>query len=284
MSLRLCSPAKVNLFLKVMGKRTDGYHQLATLCQAVGLCDWIEIKYAEKDSFSCDRKEVPTDQSNLILQAVDLFRRKVGVNQPVDIRLEKKIPLQAGLGGGSSNAATALWGLNRLFGFPVETESLKRWSQELGSDVPFFFSEGTAYCTGRGGQVISCPPLFNGTLSLYKPSLGLSTPKVYRALRLSQVSHKDPEKTLRGWLEGTPDYYNDLEPSAFSLLPSLARIKEELQAKMGSPVLMSGSGTTFFCSGDHVASPYFLGVVKGCRREVDGWYEQKEERSDEDLY
>lgn len=236
--LVLDAPAKVNLFLRILGRRTDGYHELASLFQTIDLKDTLTLSLSKEDSLTCTDLTIG---SNLVTKAVDLFRRKTGLTHPLSIHLEKRIPLQAGLGGGSSDAAAALKGVNALLGSPVSTQELQLWSAELGSDVPFFFSSGTAYCTGRGEEVHDLfPYTFNQKLEIYKPTERLSTPAVYQALKLEECSNEDPEKLLEGFMSGKPVFLNDLEKPAFRLLPILSEIKKRLKGTM------SGSGTAFY--------------------------------------
>lgn len=238
MTLTLLSPAKVNLFLRILGKRRDGYHALASLFHTIDLADTLTLSLSKEDALACTDSSI--GPNNLVWKAVDLFRRKTGLHFNVSIYLEKKIPIQAGLGGGSSNAAATLKGLNQLLGFPATREELQEWSAEIGSDVPFFFSQtGTAYCTGRG-EIVHDVPRICTTFEVFKPEEGLSTPEVYKALDLSTCSKEDPETLLEEFLNGKPRYLNDLESPAFKLMPSLAVLKKKLTGTM------SGSGTAFF--------------------------------------
>lgn len=246
--LKLRSPAKVNLFLRVLAKRLDGYHELASLFQAVGLYDTLQVEVGSADSLTCSDPALPTDASNLVAKAVDLFRRKTGIKTPFKIHLDKQIPLEAGLGGGSSNAATALWAVNALSGSPATVEQLKAWSAEIGSDVTFFLSKGTAFCTGRGEIIEELHALPQAHLWILKPPYGLSTPAVYKALDLSKVSEEDPRALLKSFQSGSPQYVNDLESSAFKLVPELAHLKDALK-QHDKDVLMSGSGSSFFVVG-----------------------------------
>ncbi len=143
--LTLNSPAKVNLFLRILRRRSDGYHDLASLFQAISLYDTIHFALSDHDELTCDKPGIPTDSTNLILKAADLFRRKTGLKFGLKAHLEKRIPHEAGLGGGSSNAATTLWALNQLHGQPASPDELIAWSGEIGSDITFFLSHGTAY-------------------------------------------------------------------------------------------------------------------------------------------
>jgi 4-diphosphocytidyl-2-C-methyl-D-erythritol kinase len=248
--LTFSSPAKINLFLRVLNRRDDGFHELASLFQAINLCDTIHFSLSDQDELTCTDPSLPTDGSNLIMKALQLFRNKTKLNFSIKIHLEKKIPHQAGLGGGSGNAATTLWALNTLMGSPASTGELLTWSSEIGSDIPFFFSEGTAYCTGRGESVQSLPSLPPQTLWIVKPPQGTSTPEVYRKLDLSQLVKRHPEETLQEFLKGSPHYFNDLEEAAFKALPELFSTKQKLLKLGFDHVLLSGSGSSFFCLGN----------------------------------
>lgn len=267
-SLKLFSPCKINLFLRIIGKRSDGFHDLASLFQAVGFGDTLTLSLLKdsnqqkkkKDAFTCNMDGVPTDSSNLVLRALELMRQKTGKTDVYfNADLFKRVPAQAGLGGGSANAATAMWGANELMGKPATLDEMIDWSGELGSDITFFLSRGTAYCTGRGEIMTPIdPPLPSGAkLSIVKPDLGLSTPKVFKALDYDQLSTEDGQKLCDIFLkEGVVDtddtyYINDLEQPAFDCLPELKALKDELlQVKGFDHVMMSGSGTSIFCIGE----------------------------------
>lgn len=250
--ITLLSPAKVNLFLRVVGRRPDGYHELASLFQTVNLCDTLQFELADKDELICDVPGVPADHSNLILKAIELFRRKTGKEFGVKVVLDKKIPPQSGLGGGSSNAATTLWALNQLNGEPASVGELQSWGAEIGSDVPFFLSQGTAYCTGRGEKVRNLDPLPKVSMCLVQPGQGLPTPMIYQRLNLDELSSRDPENALGEFLQGSEDYFNDLEEPAFALLPRLALLKQSILEQGFEHVMMTGSGSALFCVGDRV--------------------------------
>ena len=248
--LTLASPAKINLFLRVLHRRQDGFHDLASLMQTVDLSDTIHFRLGEEDGLTCTNERLPTDNSNLILKAADLFRRKTGINQGLVAYLEKRIPMEAGLGGGSSNAATTLWAFNSLCGSPATEAELVSWGAELGSDVAFFLSHGTAYCTGRGEILRPISSLPHSYLWIIKPPQGLSTPKVYGRLDVLKLPQNNPEDALGSFLSHRPVYFNDLEVPAFEMMPELASLKNQLFASGFSTVLMSGSGSSFFCIGD----------------------------------
>lgn len=248
--LSLFSPAKINLFLRVVSKRPDGYHELSSLFQTISLGDRLEITCSEKDRFICTDPHLPTNSSNLVWKAVNIFRNKTGIRQPFHIHLIKQIPMQAGLGGGSSNAATALWACNQLTHAHIPLPTLQEWGAELGADVPFFLSGGTAYCTGKGEKIFPLSPLPARSLWIIKLREGLSTPEVYRRLKLSSPSpHQEEKDDLQKFLSGTLSCFNDLEEPAFEINPSLRRLKQTLLKRGFETVLMSGSGSAFFCFG-----------------------------------
>ncbi|PIS01944.1 MAG: 4-(cytidine 5'-diphospho)-2-C-methyl-D-erythritol kinase [Chlamydiae bacterium CG10_big_fil_rev_8_21_14_0_10_42_34] len=226
------SPAKLNLFFRVLSKRPDGYHNIVSLFQAIDLFDRLFFSPSTKDIFTCTDPSIPTDDSNLINKALTLFKAHFPT-PTLHIHLEKNIPVEAGLGGGSSNAATTLWALNELTNRPATLPELIEMGSKLGSDVPFFFSQGTALCRGRGEILdpYSIPPL-SGYIA--KPSYGLSTPAVYQNVRIDESSQTESP------------YFNDLEAPAFRLEPRLATLKAHLQ-KQFQNVIMTGSGTALFC-------------------------------------
>lgn len=224
-----------------MRKRTDGYHDIASLYQAIDLSDRLFFSWAEKDAITCTSPAIACDSGNLAAKAVALFRSRFAL-RPIHIHIEKRIPMQAGLGGGSSNAAATLKALNTLTGHPASTQELIQMSAAIGSDVPFFFSTGTAYCTGRGEilEPFTLPSPLSGWLA--KPSYGLATPLVYQNTRVEECIPRDPLTTLKNY----PQFYNDLEIPAFRLEPRLAILRNALQRSF-KEVVMTGSGTAFFC-------------------------------------
>eukprot|EP00929_Paragymnodinium_shiwhaense_P008391 TRINITY_DN112345_c0_g1_i1.p1 TRINITY_DN112345_c0_g1~~TRINITY_DN112345_c0_g1_i1.p1 ORF type:complete len:455 (-),score=124.25 TRINITY_DN112345_c0_g1_i1:215-1384(-) len=262
-ALRLFSPAKINLFLRIVRKRPDGYHDLASLFHAVAFGDTLDLELlpedAKQDEFTCNMPGVPVDDSNLVIRAFKLFRDRSGVQRFFKANLVKTIPAQAGMGGGSSNAATAFFGANALCGNPATNDDLIKWTEDpvIGSDATFFLSEGTAYCTGRGEIITPQAPL-PGTdskvVTLVKPRAGLSTPKVFKAFDISGVDKTDPEDLLTTFKEkgvAHSSWINDLEKPAFEVDPKLGELKDFLKsADWGfESVMMSGSGSTIFCIG-----------------------------------
>lgn len=275
--LELFSPAKINLFLRVVSKRHDGYHNLSSVFQTLSLGDTLTIEPHDQDLLTCTDPELPTDGANLILKATQLFRQKTGLKHFFKIHLIKRIPTQAGLGGGSSNAASALWGCDQLAYTKIDLSTLKQWSGEIGSDIPFFFSQGTAYCTGRGEQVYHLPALASRSVLIVKPSCGLSTPEVYRRLKLSTAApEKAMQRDLDDFLAGSMRYFNDLEPPAFELNPDLQKLKQELLSSGFETALMSGSGSSFFCMGQGkppLAPDLTIFPAHFINRPLDKWYQ-----------
>jgi 4-diphosphocytidyl-2-C-methyl-D-erythritol kinase len=242
--LSLFSPAKINLFFHVLDRRNDGYHEVASVMQALDFGDTIELSTSSEDTFTCSVKGLPLDGNNLIMMAVERFRNETAITTPLRIHLTKRIPWQAGLGGGSSNAATTLWGLNVLFDTNIPEATLRLWSADIGSDVPFFFSSGTAYCSGRGEIITPHEALPRQELWLVKPDEGLSTPAVFKALKINPKTA--PELSVAA---DYIKYGNDLEAPACEIIPRLKEIKSTLLTSGYSHVMMTGSGTAFVCYG-----------------------------------
>jgi 4-diphosphocytidyl-2-C-methyl-D-erythritol kinase len=251
-AVRVWSPAKVNLFLEVLGRRSDGYHDLATLMVRVGLFDTLEFRANSAGAvrLHCDHPGLSTGDDNLVCRAANLLRDRYRIAAGVDVRLTKRIPLAAGLAGGSSDAAATLAGLDRLWGLGLGADTLGKLGAELGSDVPFFFSGPAAWCTGRGEIV---EPVAVGRplhLVLACPSVGLSTASVFKALELPArpVDGAAIRQALAAGdvAEVGRRLHNRLEGPAMQLSPEVARLRQRM-APLGSlGVLMSGSGSTVF--------------------------------------
>lgn len=243
---RLASPAKVNLWLRILGKREDGFHALETRMAPLALAD--EVVLTERPSgpplLTCSDASIPTDESNLALKALRAFEEASGVRKSWSIHLEKRIPHGAGLGGGSSNAATVLHGLNDLCDKPLTLESLLEIAARLGSDVPFFLHGAVCDATGRGEIVTPVKFSWKLPLVLIKPPFGVSTPWAYKkwsdSEELSGVLYA-PQLTEWGAM------VNDLERPVFEkwvLLPTLKNWLMEQPETQAA--LMSGSGSTMY--------------------------------------
>lgn len=252
--LRLQAPAKINLILRVLYKRDDGYHELETWMQKIGLYDTItaEILESETIELRCDQTEVPGGETNLVHQAAAEFfkRSKRAKNKGISLHLEKKIPVSAGLGGGSSDAGTLLKGLNEYFGNEFSQSELIDIGKSLGADVPFFvIDEKSVLATGIGEKMLPVEPLANCTFILVNPGIGVSTAEIFEKLALTR-----PEKnsTLTGFRKIQPEdlslsaLENDLERVTIELFPVIYEIKKKLEVAGAEAVLMSGSGPTVF--------------------------------------
>src|SRR5438105_5682461 len=183
------APAKVNLYLEVLAKRADGYHEIATLMVAVSLFDTLEFKEEASGDLAlrCSDPNLSTGPDNLIRRAAEGLRRRTGCARGASIRLQKRIPKAAGLAGGSTDAAATLAGLNRLWRLGLKDAELAEVGAEIGSDVPFFFATPAAWCTGRGEKVQPVQlgqPLF---LALACPAIGLAPADVYRGVAVPQT-------------------------------------------------------------------------------------------------
>lgn len=244
--------AKINLTLLVRGRRADGYHDLESVMQQLELHDRLEFVIAEHDiSLVTDSAEVPAGSDNLIVQAADLLRRRSGCRWGARIRLIKRIPVAAGLGGGSADAAAALLGLNGLWGLGFPMDALMEMGARLGSDVPFCLLGGTALARGRGEILEELPPAPPMGVVLVKPHFGVSAAAVYRRFdELPASVAGDTASLLQGLKEGdfeavAEGLRNDLEPATFSMHPELPELKDRLTAA-GAAALMAGSGPTIF--------------------------------------
>jgi 4-diphosphocytidyl-2-C-methyl-D-erythritol kinase len=278
--IALFSPAKLNLFFRVLHKRDDGFHEIASLFQAIDLGDTLEFCLSEKDYLSCTNPALGTGPENLICKAIELFRNKTGLaNFHVHCHLTKRIPIQAGIGGGSSNAATTLYACNELSGRLASFNELKAWSSELGSDVPFFFSTGTAYCTGRGEKIeeVDVPhnTIFKVPCHLAKPQFGLPTVEVYKACNPSSLESRDPRQSLESFQRGVPEWYNDLEPAASHISSEFQQYMDSLRSCGFSNVVLTGSGSGAFCFGG-TAAPDLKGIqfypIRPIIKNSHGWF------------
>lgn len=261
--LELHAPAKINLTLEILYRRKDGFHELKTVMQELDFGDLLHVEELEADrlEFSCDHPDLPTGEENLAYRAALLLRDCHGRGRGARLTLIKRIPIAAGLGGGSSNAAAVLKGLNVLWKLNLSMELLQELAAGLGSDVPFFLYGGTALAQGRGEQITplpNLPPIPVLLVSL--PGQTLSTPLVYRSLKWDKIKSGEKTGNFAQWLmEGqgmakgnhvfTGQLYNfminDLEAGAFALADNLPALKEELKL-MGLMPLLSGSGPTVF--------------------------------------
>ena len=244
--------AKINLGLHVLGKRPDGYHTIETVFRLVNLYDEIEILQNEQGiHFSTDSPDLSNDTSNLCVRAAHLLRDLTGTHMGVEITLTKRIPIGAGLGGGSSDAAAVLKGLTRLWSLDISREELQTVSATLGSDVPFFFTDTTAFAAGRGDILEPFDLKMPYTIVLVTPRIRVSTGWAYSQLRLLQGVRRPNLKTVLE--EGLGDAHrlrnellNDFEEPVFKHHPEIATIKATLLSEGAACALMSGSGSSVF--------------------------------------
>jgi len=252
LELVLRTSAKVNLALEVLGKRGDGYHEIATVLQAVDLFDRLKVEAADTLSLHTDDPELPTDDGNLVMKAARLLQKVAGVETGARIQLSKRIPVAAGLGGGSSDAAAALWGLSRLWGLRWAKAQLQELAAELGMDVPFFLGTGRAVARGRGEQLAALPGGGGYALVLVNPRVPLSTREVYgrvpagwRAQPAGTERMIDALRT-RNVEKVAAALTNNLETVVEPVLPVIGRMKAALLAAGALGAIMSGSGPTVF--------------------------------------
>lgn len=254
------APAKLNLFLEVNARRPDGYHELETVMVAVGLYDEITFKEGEPDGrieLNCGDAALPHDESNLVLRAARLLSQSVGERRGAVIDLTKRIPVAAGLGGGSSDAAATLAGLNSFWGLKLTSAELAQLGQQVGSDVPFFFHLPAALCHGRGEVVTPLAPTCPLHFVVVCPRQGLSTGHVFAHVRVPVPDQQRSAEPLRRALcQMTPqrvagELFNRLESPAHRIFPRLTALREQLGRAPALGSLMTGSGSAHFalCDG-----------------------------------
>lgn len=248
--MKIHSPAKINLFLKITGKRPDGYHDLITLMCCIDLYDTISIAFnAKKISVICNNPKVPEDKTNLAHSAAALFLKSLNKQECVEICINKNIPVGAGLGGGSSNAASVLLGLNHYYGSPFSQEELMSMGQSIGADVPFFIFKKPAIASGIGENLEAYEGLTPYKILLIYPGFSVSTTKVYNNFNLGLTKIKKKHNFhLSKNQEFNIEYhlYNDLEKVTASWYPDIIAVKEALLRHGARGALMTGSGPTIF--------------------------------------
>lgn len=249
MRITLPSFAKINLHLRVLGKRDDGFHEIFTVFQTVSLADELMFEIADRLELTCDDPSVPVDDTNLIIRAANALNSGFGAR----ISLTKRIPMGGGVGGGSSNAAVALIGLNRLWNLGHSVEELAMIGAGLGSDVPFFISGGTAIGFGRGNEIEELPDFAAQNILLITPDVHVSTAAAYAGLQAQSLTNIDLDRILRvcRFEVESRDFLsaaliNDFEPTVFARLPEIGRAKQRLIELGASQALMSGSGASVF--------------------------------------
>ena len=248
--MQCLAPAKINLFLHILRKRPDGYHDLASVMQQISLCDELDFKLCpEGIALSCPGTDLPVNENNLIYRAARALFSYTGYKGGIEIILNKKIPSAAGLGGGSSDAAATLLTLNDLCSLNVSQSELLRIGAKLGADVPFFIFGRRAYATGIGDelQVISEIPKLN--LVLINPAFPLSTKAVYEGLNLTLTKGRKNSYSIPRFYvidDVVREMHNDLESVSLRMHPELNDFKQMLMNEGALGALMTGSGPTLF--------------------------------------
>ena len=254
-TLTTLAHAKINWTLFVLGRRTDGFHEIRTLFQTITLHDRLTFTESDDErlTLACDDPSIPVDEKNLVLRAALALREKYGVSKGARIHLEKRIPAEAGLGGGSSDAAVALLGLTHLWQIKTGREELTEIGARLGADVPFFFSGGTALGRGLGTEITPLEDVSAEHLLIIKPRAKVSTPEAYKALqRPALTKHRSDiilsisraEARISDSLHAA--LHNDFEPVIFELYPEIARARTKLLEQGARGALLAGSGASVF--------------------------------------
>lgn len=257
--ITLQAPAKINLYLKILGRRPDGYHELETLMQKVALYDELELSLIDAPGISlfCPGTDLPEDEGNIVFRAAQIFLSQSGKeHQGIQIILRKRIPMAAGLGGGSSDAAAVLKGLNQLLGAGCSVEELAAMGLQLGADVPLFiYDYPAAWATGIGERLEAAAPLRGCKVLLVNPGIAVSTKWTYQTF--SQVSGRIAlteaaapftlsNPLSRAWRHLPLELFNDLEAVTAARHSVISDLKRRLLAAGAKGALMSGSGSTVF--------------------------------------
>lgn len=278
MEIELRSPAKINLTLSITGRRSDGFHELVSLVAPLSFGDVVELSVDLRGSgivLESNVPELPTGEANIAWRAAERFMQRFQLSGRVAIRIEKKIPIGAGLGGGSSNAAAALRGLSDLFN--IEDQSaLESLALELGSDCPLFLRDAPVIMRGRGDRIEqlntrAISDLSGRRIALFKPPFGISTAWAYETLAAGKGGYVDPreaEDSLNAWLSGSSSLgailSNSFESVVGGKYPSLPLLLNRLRDETGASCLMSGSGSCCFAICDATQEKHIGEIVEAC--------------------
>jgi 4-diphosphocytidyl-2-C-methyl-D-erythritol kinase len=252
-AVRLPAFAKINLCLHVMGRRPDGYHELRTIFQAIGLHDTLEVTLSSQPGISLeiDDPALPSGPENLVYRALERIAKEIGYTRGIKARLEKRIPVARGLGGGSSDAAAALIAMLRLTGKKLPLEVLLETGSSLGADVPFFLFGGRAMAVNRGDEIYPLPDLPQRTILIVSPrEIGVSTKEAYQWLSSELTTRSEPRKIwgfcALCWSRQEAGLSNDFEAPVFRRHPRLGEIRDGLLKRGAANAALAGSGSAVF--------------------------------------
>jgi 4-diphosphocytidyl-2-C-methyl-D-erythritol kinase len=260
--ISLKAPAKVNLFLEILGKRDDGYHEIETIMQEIDLADSLRFEETQEGvKLECNGKNIPVNQDNLVCKAANLILEECGIKKGVLINLEKNIPVGAGLGGGSSDAATTLKALNSLWKVGLSNEELMEFAAKLGSDIPFFINGKTSLCRGRGELIAPVEVRSRMDYIILFPRVHISTETIYKNLKIDLTKKRKDVSFFLDALKYSEVagisklLFNRLEEVIFATYPDLLQVKSDLESFDFCGVSISGSGSAFFglCNDRHQA-------------------------------
>ena len=260
--ISLKAPAKINLFLEILGKRSDGYHEIETIMQEIDLADNLQFEEIQEGvKLECSDKNIPLNQDNLVCKAANLILKECGIKKGVLINLEKKIPVGAGLGGGSSDAAATLKALNLLWNVGLSDGELMEFAAKLGSDIPFFIKGGTSLCGGRGEKI--SPVEVRGKMHylVLFPHVHISTETIYKNLKIDLTKKRKDVSFFSDALKYSEVadigklLFNRLEEVVFTTYPDLLKVQSSLKIFDFCGLSISGSGSAFFglCNDRHQA-------------------------------
>ena len=260
--ISLKAPAKVNLFLEILGKRDNGYHEIETIMQEIDLADSLQFEETQEGvTLECNDKNIPANQDNLVCKAANLILEECGIRKGVIINLEKNIPVGAGLGGGSSDAATTLKALNSLWKVGLNNEELMEFAAKLGSDIPFFINGKTALCRGRGELITPVEVRNRMDYIILFPRVHISTETIYKNLKIDLTKKRKDVSFFLDALKYSEAasisklLFNRLEEIIFATYPDLLQVKSTLESFDFCGLSISGSGSAFFglCNDRHQA-------------------------------
>ena len=256
------APAKVNLFLEILDKRDDGYHEIETIMQEIDLADILQFEETQEGvKLECNDKNIPVSQDNLVCKAANLILKECGIKKGVLINLEKNIPVGAGLGGGSSDAAATLKALNSLWKVGLSNEELMEFAAKLGSDIPFFINGKTSLCRGRGELIAPVEVRSRMDYIILFPRVHISTETIYKNLKIDLTKKRKDVSFFLDALKYSEVasisklLFNRLEEVIFATYPDLLQVKSDLESFDFCGVSISGSGSAFFglCNDRHQA-------------------------------